>query len=62
MKYPHLDAFFTPIDFIRSDRFVFQGSIDNQQPERLITRELVGAASGSASPPEVFTGIACPSW
>ena len=41
MKYPHLDAFFTPIDFIRSDRFVFQGSIDNQQPERLITRELV---------------------
>jgi hypothetical protein len=41
MKYPHLDAFFTPIDFIRSDRFVFQGSIDNQQPERLITRELI---------------------
>jgi len=41
MKYPHLDAFFTPIDFIRSDRFTFVGSVDNQQPERLITRELI---------------------
>jgi hypothetical protein len=41
LDYHHLDVFFTPIDFIRSDLFDFVGWVDNGQPARLVARELV---------------------
>ncbi|HSG91076.1 MAG TPA: YiiX/YebB-like N1pC/P60 family cysteine hydrolase [Pseudomonadales bacterium] len=41
LDYHHLDVFFTPIDFIRSELFQFVGWVDNGQPARLVARELV---------------------
>ena len=41
LDYPHLDAFFTPIDFVLSELFEFVGWIDNGQPARLVARECV---------------------
>ena len=62
MKYPHLDAFFTPIDFIRSDRFVSRAASTTSSRNASSPGSSWSAASRSASPPEVFTGIACLSW
>jgi len=41
LDYPHLDVFFTPVDFVRSALFEFVGWVDNGQPAKLVARELV---------------------
>ena len=41
LGYEHLDLFFTPIDFVLSEQFTLVGVVDNGQPARLLTRELI---------------------
>jgi hypothetical protein len=41
LDYPHLDVFFTPVDFVRSELLSFVGWVDNGQPAKLVARELV---------------------
>jgi len=41
LDYPHLDVFFTPVDFVRSELFSLVGCVDNGQPAKLVARELV---------------------
>jgi len=41
LDYPHLDVFFTPVDFVRSELFSLVGWVDNGQPAKLVARELV---------------------
>ena len=41
LDYPHLDVFFTPIDFVRSELFGLVGWVDNGQGGKLVARELV---------------------
>lgn len=41
LDYEHLDEFFTPIDFVRSELFELVGWVDNGQPTRLVAREVV---------------------
>jgi len=41
LDYPHLDVFFTPVDFVRSELFNLVGWVDNGRPAKLVARELV---------------------
>lgn len=41
LDYPHLDVFFTPVDFVRSELFGLVGWVDNGEPAKLMARELV---------------------
>lgn len=43
LDYHFLERFFTPVDFVRSPLFELMGWVDNNQPARLVTRELVEA-------------------
>ncbi|MDZ7825199.1 MAG: YiiX/YebB-like N1pC/P60 family cysteine hydrolase [Gammaproteobacteria bacterium] len=43
LDYHFLERFFTPVDFVRSPLFELVGWVDNNQPARLVTRELVEA-------------------